>query len=118
MDQSPSYRRSGARDSAGGPRKLDRAEDELVGQERSGDELPAPLRPPEGCKQALAGAKRRLKERRGKPVKDEPVLEMDVDPESSGACPTGTPRLAVGSGPIPHCVSLRPIAPRKQRGCG
>ena len=44
--------------------EIDTAEDELYGDAR-GDELPEQLRTPDGRRQALADAKRRLAERRG-----------------------------------------------------
>jgi hypothetical protein len=44
--------------------ETDRREDELYGQAR-GDELPEQLRTPEGRRQALAEAKRRIEERKG-----------------------------------------------------
>src|SRR5437588_9018457 len=47
--------------------EVDRREDELYGEQR-GDELPEPLRTPEGRRQALADAKRRLAERKASPV--------------------------------------------------
>ncbi len=61
--------------------ETDRREDELYGQAR-GDELPEPLRTPEGRRQALADAKRRLAERKGRaPEEDPPAVEMEVDLE-------------------------------------
>jgi transposase len=47
--------------------ETDRAEDELYGEQR-GDELPEQLRTPEGRRQALADAKRRLAERKGRQI--------------------------------------------------
>jgi transposase len=47
----------------------DRREDELYGETR-GDELPEQLRTAEGRKAALADAKRRLAERKGRPAED------------------------------------------------
>jgi transposase len=67
--------------------ETDRREDELYGDKR-GDELPEQLRTPEGRRQALADAKRRFAERRGRPAEDEdePVAKMVVvDPESVAA---------------------------------
>jgi len=46
--------------------EVDRREDELFG-DRRGDELPEALRTPEGRRQALADAKRRIQERAGRP---------------------------------------------------
>ena len=62
--------------------ETDRREDELYG-DRRGDELPEQLRTAEGRRQALAEAKRRLAERKARPVKDEPVAEMAVDLEAT-----------------------------------
>jgi transposase len=62
--------------------ETDRREDELYGKDRRGDELPEQLRTAEGRKQALADAKQRLAERRGRAiVEEETVAEMVVDPE-------------------------------------
>jgi transposase len=63
--------------------ETDRREDELYG-DRRGDELPEALRTAEGRKAALADAKRRLAERKGRPTdeetKPEPEkLEMDLE---------------------------------------
>ena len=61
--------------------ETDRREDELFGSDR-GDELPEALRTPEGRRQALADAKRRLAERKDRPVGEEPVAELEVDLEA------------------------------------
>jgi hypothetical protein len=63
--------------------EVDRQEDELYGDDR-GDELPEPLRSPDTRRQALADAKRRLAERKGRSADDqtkpEPEkLEMDLE---------------------------------------
>jgi transposase len=50
--------------------EIDRREDELYGEKR-GDEWPEALRTPEGRRQALADAKRRIEERKGREVSDE-----------------------------------------------
>src|SRR6201996_3610472 len=50
--------------------ETDRREDDLYGQQR-GDELPEQLRTPEGRRQALADAKRRLAERTARPASEE-----------------------------------------------
>ncbi len=50
--------------------ETDRREDELCGDAR-GDELPEQLRTPEGRKAALADAKRRLAERKGRAMREE-----------------------------------------------
>ena len=61
--------------------EIDRVEDELYGDAR-GDELPGQLRTAEGRKRALADAKRRIEERKGRAVSDEEqVAEPVVDPE-------------------------------------
>jgi hypothetical protein len=61
--------------------EIDQREDELYG-ERRGDELPEQLRPPEGRRRAMAKAKRRLAERKGRKVSaGEPPAEPAVDPE-------------------------------------
>jgi transposase len=49
--------------------EIDRREDELYGDQR-GDELPEQLRTPEGRRQALADAKRRIEERTGRAISD------------------------------------------------
>src|SRR5579863_9831684 len=61
--------------------EIDRREDELYGEAR-GDELPEQLRTPEGRRQALQDAKRRIEERRGRAISEEPTgAEVRVDPE-------------------------------------
>jgi len=61
--------------------ETDQREDELYGAKR-GDELPEQLRTPEGRQQALADAKRRIEERKGRAINDEEtVTEPVVDPE-------------------------------------
>src|SRR5437763_1101548 len=61
--------------------ETDRREDELYGDAR-GDELPEQLRTPEGRKAALADAKRRLQERKGRAIREEETDgEVVVDPE-------------------------------------
>ena len=62
--------------------ETDRREDELYGKAR-GDELPEALRTPEGRRQALADAKRRIQERKERSINDEPVAEMAVDLEAT-----------------------------------
>jgi transposase len=82
MDQNRSY--SGlVKDILREAEEIDRREDELYGDAR-GDELPEPLRNPETRRQALADAKRRLAERKQRPVGDEAKpepeeLEMDLE---------------------------------------
>src|SRR5436305_13275882 len=69
MDQNRTY--SGlVRDILREAEETDRREDDLYGDGR-GDELPEPLRNPETRRQALADAKRRLAERKGRAVDDE-----------------------------------------------
>jgi transposase len=61
--------------------ETDRREDELYGSAR-GDELPEQLRTAEGRKAALQEAKRRLEERKGRPVgPQEPEQDVELDPE-------------------------------------
>jgi transposase len=64
--------------------EIDRREDELYGDAR-GDELPEQLRTPEGRRQALEEAKRRIAERNGRAVgKAEGAGEqVEVDPQRS-----------------------------------
>jgi len=63
--------------------ETDRREDELYGEAR-GDELPAALRTPEGRRQALAEAKRRIAERKGRTVSEAPEDgEVALDPWAS-----------------------------------
>ena len=80
MDQNRSY--SGVvREILREAEETDRREDELYGDAR-GDELPEQLRTAEGRKQALADAKRRIEERKGRPVgPQEPAGDVEVDPE-------------------------------------
>ncbi len=61
--------------------EIDRREDELYGEAR-GDELPEQLRTPEGRRQALQDAKRRIEERKGRAVGDGGSdADVVVDPE-------------------------------------
>ncbi len=62
--------------------EIDQAEDRLHGKDRRGDELPEELRTPEGRRQALADAKRRLEERKGRAIKACATAdpEMDLEP--------------------------------------
>ena len=50
--------------------EIDQAEDRLHGKDRRGDELPEELRTAEGRRQALEAAKRRLEERKDRPIKE------------------------------------------------
>src|SRR5436305_12735678 len=61
--------------------ETDQAEDRLHGKDRRGDELPEGLRTPEGRRQALAEAKRRLEERKGRPIKECATTDPEVDLE-------------------------------------
>ena len=61
--------------------ETDQAEDRLHGKDRRGDELPEPLRTPEGRRQALADAKRRLQERKGREMKECALADPDLDLE-------------------------------------
>ena len=62
-------------------RATDEAEDELYGEQR-GDELPEQLRTPEGRRQALADAKRRIAERKGREISEQQsAAEPALDPE-------------------------------------
>src|ERR1700729_598639 len=82
MDQNRSY--SGlVKDILREAEETDQREDELYGKDR-GDELPEQLRSPETRRQALADAKRRLAERKGRPADDETKpapekLQMDLE---------------------------------------
>ena len=85
MDQNRSYREM-VNEILREAEETDRREDELYG-ERRGDELPEELRTAEGRREALAEAKRRLEERKGRAVEqndgdDEPArVEVDLAPE-------------------------------------
>ena len=80
MDQNRSYREIVTQILREGE-ETDRREDELYGDAR-GDELPEQLQTPEGRRQALAEAKRRIEERKGRAVdEEETVAEEVVDPE-------------------------------------
>jgi transposase len=80
MDQNRSY--SGlVREILREAEETDRREDELYGEKR-GDELPEQLRTAEGRKAALAEAKRRIEERKGRQVgPQESERDGEVDPE-------------------------------------
>src|SRR5438270_10520863 len=58
--------------------ETDRREDELFGDAR-GDQLPEQLRSSEGRRQALAEAKRRIQERKGRPVSEDAGDPVEVD---------------------------------------
>ena len=80
MDQNRSY--SGVvREILREAEETDQREDELYGDAR-GDELPEQLRTAEGRKAALADAKRRIEERKGRAIgPQEPDQDVEVDPE-------------------------------------
>ncbi len=84
MDQNRSY--SGlVKDILREAEETDQREDELYG-ERRGDELPEQLRNPDTRRQALADAKRRLAERKGRPADDEAKPEpekLEIDLEAT-----------------------------------
>jgi hypothetical protein len=80
MDQNRSYREL-AGQILREAEETDRRDDELYGDSR-GDELPEPLRTAEGRRQALTNAKRRLEERKSRPIDDEPIAELEVDLEA------------------------------------
>jgi transposase len=61
--------------------EIDQAEDRLHGKDRRGDELPEELRTPEGRRQALAEAERRLEERKGRPIKECAAADPELDLE-------------------------------------
>jgi transposase len=63
--------------------EIDQAEDRLHGKDRRGDELPEELRTPEGRRQALADAKRRLEERKGRAIKECASSDPEIDLESA-----------------------------------
>src|SRR5207248_4684061 len=82
MDQNRSYR-----DLVGQilreAEEIDQAEDRLHGKDRRGDELPEELRTPAGRRQALAEAKRRLEERKGRPIKECTTSDPEMNLQSA-----------------------------------
>src|SRR5437588_2312652 len=62
--------------------ETDQAEDRLHGKDRRGDELPEELRTPERRRQALAEAKRRLEERKGRPIEECTIADPELDLEA------------------------------------
>jgi transposase len=85
MDQNRTY--SGlVKDILREAEEADQREDQLYGDKR-GDELPEQLRDPNTRRQALADAKRRLAERKGKPVDDDDskpeVQKLEIDLEAT-----------------------------------
>ena len=81
MDQNRTYRDL-VRQILREAEEIDEAEDRLHGKDRRGDELPEELRTAEGRREALAEAKRRLEERKGRPIKECATTdpEMDLEP--------------------------------------
>ena len=80
MDQNRSYREL-VTEILREAEETDRREDELYGEKR-GDEPPERLRTPEGRRAALEEAKRRIEERKGRAISEEPTgAEVKVDPE-------------------------------------
>src|SRR5436305_2673358 len=78
MDQNRSYREL-VTEILREAEETDRREDELYGEKR-GDELPEQLRTPEARGQALAEAKRRIEERKGRAISgEEASAEVKVD---------------------------------------
>jgi transposase len=63
--------------------EIDRREDELYGDAR-GDELPEQLRAAEGRRQALQEAKRRIEERKGRPINGNDATDQPVEVDHSG----------------------------------
>jgi transposase len=84
MDQNRSYREIATR-ILREAEEIDRQEDELYGDAR-GDELPEQLRTPDGRKAALAEAKRRIAERKGRAAAAGEIVEpepVEIDPQRS-----------------------------------
>lgn len=82
MDQNRTYRDL-VRQILREAEEIDQAEDRLHGKDRRGDELPEELRTAEGRRQALAEAKRRLEERKGRPIKECANSDSEIDLESA-----------------------------------
>ena len=70
--------------------EIDQAEDRLHGKDRRGDELPEELRTAEGRRQALADAKRRLEERKGRPVEASARSRIPTWTSTARARPSGS----------------------------
>jgi len=82
MDQNRSYRQV-VTEILREAEETDRREDELYGDAR-GDELPEALRTPEGRRQALADAKQRIQERKGRAgAEPSETAEIVIDPQQS-----------------------------------
>jgi hypothetical protein len=95
--------------------EVDRREDELYGEDR-GDELPEQLRTAEGRRQALADAKRRLAERKGRPTGDETKPEpekLEMDMESMVLGRRGSSAAVGSSGCGSRGASWKPTAHAK-----
>jgi transposase len=80
MDQNRSYRDL-VRQILREAEEIDQAEDRLHGKDRRGDELPEQLRTEAGRRQALADAKRRLEERKGRPIEECAAVDPEIDVE-------------------------------------
>ena len=103
MDQNRTYRDL-VRQILREAEEIDQAEDRLHGKDRRGDELPEELRTAEGRREALAEAKRRLEERKGRPIKECATTDPEMDLESavlglSGAASWWAARVAAGRAP-------------------
>src|SRR5438067_2695627 len=82
MDQNRTYRDL-VRQILREAEEIDQAEDRVHGKDRRGDELPEELRTPEGRRQALAEAKRRLEERKGRPIKGRTTSHPELNLQSA-----------------------------------
>jgi transposase len=82
MDQNRTYRDL-VRQILREAEETDQAEDRLHGKDRRGDELPEELRTAEGRREALAEAKRRLEERKSRPIKACTTNDPEIDLESA-----------------------------------
>jgi hypothetical protein len=80
MDQNRTYRDL-VRQILREAEEIDQAEDRLHGRDWRGDELPEELRTSEGRRQALAEAKRRLEERKGRAIKECATVDPEMDLE-------------------------------------
>ncbi len=94
--------------------ETDQREDELYGSDR-GDELPEALRTAEGRRQALADAKRRLAERKDRPVDEGRVAELEVDLEAVVLARRCCAAAGGGNGHGSPAVSLMGIAPSRHK---
>ena len=90
MDQNRSYREL-VTEILREAEETDRREDELYGEAR-GDELPEQLRTAEGRRQALADAKRRMAERKGRRGRRAGARSRSVEVDLGGWCSVGGAR--------------------------